>query len=39
VLLILFTIITIAGIAYMVEVCGDLGPGTHFVDGVTYTCS
>jgi hypothetical protein len=39
VLLILFTIITIAGIAYMVEVCGDLGPGTHFEDGVTYTCS
>jgi hypothetical protein len=39
VLLILFTIITIAGIAYMVEVCGDLGPGTHFQDGVTYTCS
>jgi hypothetical protein len=39
VLLILFTIITIVGIAYMVEVCGDLGPGTHFEDGVTYTCS
>ncbi|MFT4471532.1 hypothetical protein ACMX2H_16640 [Arthrobacter sulfonylureivorans] len=39
VLLILFTIITIAGIAYMVEVCSELGPGTHFQDGVTYTCS
>ena len=39
VLLILFTIIMVAGIALMVEACGDLGPGTHYVDGVTYTCS
>lgn len=27
------------GIAHIVETCGELGPGTHFVDGITYTCS
>ncbi len=25
-------------LSHIVEVCGDLGPGEHFVDGVTYTC-
>lgn len=29
----------IGGAATLVEKCNDLGPGTHVVDGVTYTCS
>lgn len=32
-------IIAIVAISFTVAQCGDLGPGTHFVDGVTYTCS
>jgi hypothetical protein len=27
------------GVAHVVEVCNDLGPGTHVENGVTYTCS
>ncbi|WP_154798004.1 DUF4190 domain-containing protein [Cellulosimicrobium protaetiae] len=27
------------GTAALVEKCSELGPGTHFEDGVTYTCS
>ncbi|GAB6940030.1 DUF4190 domain-containing protein [Isoptericola variabilis] len=27
------------GIAHVIETCGELGPGTHQVDGITYTCS
>ncbi|MCA5893313.1 DUF4190 domain-containing protein [Isoptericola sp. NEAU-Y5] len=26
-------------LGHVVETCGDLGPGEHYVDGVTYTCS
>ncbi|GAA1971201.1 hypothetical protein GCM10009718_03500 [Isoptericola halotolerans] len=26
------------GLAHVVEVCNDLGPGTHVQNGVTYTC-
>lgn len=25
--------------AGLIAQCADLGPGTHYVDGVTYTCS
>ena len=39
VLLMLFIIIALAGVGYLMEACGELGPGTHVVDGVTYTCS
>jgi hypothetical protein len=28
-----------AGIGYLTEMCAELGPGEHLVDGVTYTCS
>lgn len=31
-------IVIIAGTAAVVTKCNDLGPGTHVVDGVTYTC-
>lgn len=27
------------GVAHVVEMCGELGPGTHIENGVTYTCS
>ncbi|WP_402467541.1 DUF4190 domain-containing protein [Isoptericola aurantiacus] len=27
------------GLAHVIEVCNDLGPGTHVQDGITYTCS
>ncbi|WP_407318422.1 DUF4190 domain-containing protein [Isoptericola halotolerans] len=26
------------GVAHVLEVCNDLGPGTHIENGVTYTC-
>jgi hypothetical protein len=29
----------IVGVSGVVQACQDLGPGTHEVDGVTYTCS
>jgi len=29
----------VTGISAVVEACQALGPGTHVVDGVTYTCS
>ncbi|MDN3905726.1 hypothetical protein [Arthrobacter sp. YD2] len=35
---IIFGIFFFTVIAHLVEVCNDLGPGEHFVDGVTYTC-
>lgn len=28
----------VAGVSAVVDACQDLGPGTHVVDGVTYTC-
>lgn len=31
--------LAIAGISAVAETCADLGPGTHVVDGVTFTCS
>lgn len=31
-------VIAIVFLSYTVAQCGDLGPGTHLVDGVTYTC-
>lgn len=31
--------IAVVAIGFTVAQCGDLGPGTHLVDGVTYTCS
>ncbi|MNW53422.1 hypothetical protein D3C74_309830 [compost metagenome] len=27
------------GAAELIEKCAELGAGTHYVDGVTYTCS
>jgi len=36
--LIFGTILVIAAVK-VAQQCSDLGPGTHFVDGVTYTCS
>ena len=30
--------IAIVVLSYTVAQCGDLGPGVHVVDGVTYTC-
>jgi hypothetical protein len=32
-------IVAIAGFTALIQQCADLGPGTHVVDGVTYTCS
>ena len=32
-------IVTGVGLAALAEKCSELGPGTHFEDGVTYTCS
>ncbi|ROS52450.1 hypothetical protein [Frigoribacterium sp. PhB118] len=32
-------IAAIVGASTLLETCADLGPGTHVVDGVTYTCS
>jgi len=29
----------VVGVSAVVQACADLGPGTHVVDGVTYTCS
>jgi len=34
-----FIIAAIVGATALVGACQDLGPGTHVVDGVTYTCS
>lgn len=31
-------IVFVAVIGAVVSQCGDLGPGTHVIDGVTYTC-
>ena len=36
--IIVWIIIGVA-LAGVVGQCADLGPGTHYVDGVTYTCS
>lgn len=38
--LILIGLIVVAGlgVATLLEQCADLGPGEHYVDGVTYTC-
>lgn len=38
VLLILAVVFMVIGVGYLAQVCGELGPGTHFQDGVTYTC-
>jgi len=38
VLSIIGIIVFVAIIAGVVAECGDLGPGTHVIDGVTYTC-
>jgi hypothetical protein len=38
VLSIIGIIIFVVVIAAVVGQCGDLGPGTHVIDGVTYTC-
>ncbi|MFB2596250.1 DUF4190 domain-containing protein [Herbiconiux sp. P17] len=29
----------VIGASALIAACGDLGPGQHIVDGVTYTCS
>ncbi|TFD34207.1 hypothetical protein [Cryobacterium cryoconiti] len=34
----IMVVIAIVLLSYTVAQCGDLGPGTHLVDGVTYTC-
>ena len=34
-----FIVAAIVGASTLLETCADLGPGTHVVDGVTYTCS
>jgi hypothetical protein len=34
----IMVVIGIVVLSYTVAQCGDLGPGTHLVDGVTYTC-
>ncbi|QTV79548.1 DUF4190 domain-containing protein [Microbacterium sp. NIBRBAC000506063] len=31
-------IVLIVTFGSLVALCGDLGPGTHIVDGVAYTC-
>jgi hypothetical protein len=38
ILTIIFVALAVAGISSAVEQCSDLGPGTHVIDGVTYTC-
>jgi hypothetical protein len=38
-LTIAFIVAGIVGASALVGACQDLGPGTHVVDGVTYTCS
>jgi len=32
-------VVAIVGATTLLGTCADLGPGTHVVDGVTYTCS
>jgi len=39
VVLIVVGIVAGIGIAELAEKCSELGPGTHYEDGVTYTCS
>jgi hypothetical protein len=39
VLTVAFIVAGVAGASALLETCQDLGPGTHVVDGVTYTCS
>ncbi|GEB46677.1 hypothetical protein [Microbacterium testaceum] len=36
---IVVAIILVSVFAGIFAACGDLGPGQHYVDGVTYTCS
>jgi len=36
--IILFVVLGVAA-SHLIEVCNDLGPGMHDVDGITYTCS
>jgi hypothetical protein len=36
---IIVTIAVVAAVGTIVANCNDLGPGTHIVNGVTYTCS
>lgn len=35
---VLTTIILVIGMTALITTCQDLGPGTHYVDGVEYTC-
>ncbi|GII98908.1 hypothetical protein CLV28_2695 [Sediminihabitans luteus] len=38
VVVVALTAITIAAVLHLASTCADLGQGTHYVDGVTYTC-
>ena len=31
-------LLVVFGIGTLIQTCADLGPGVHYVDGVTYTC-
>ena len=35
---VLTTIILVVGMTALITTCQELGPGTHYVDGVEYTC-
>ncbi|WP_368497546.1 DUF4190 domain-containing protein [Herbiconiux sp. A18JL235] len=32
-------VIVVAAAGSIAEACAELGPGTHYIDGITYTCS
>jgi heme/copper-type cytochrome/quinol oxidase subunit 2 len=36
---IIFTILMVTVFSTLIGACAELGSGTHYVDGVTYTCS
>ena len=37
--LIILIIVLVATAGSIAEACAELGPGTHYIDGITYTCS
>jgi uncharacterized membrane protein len=38
ILVIIIIVVAVAGANALLEKCNELGPGEHFVDGVTYNC-
>jgi uncharacterized membrane protein len=36
---IILSVVLVTAAMHLLEVCNDLGPGTHLQNGITYTCS